>query len=311
MTQVLAPRGAPPKDPFKLAEYNKRKLAYEQFKQTGVIGASVVKEPEVVEDDATVLGRFVRRFDIMRDVAGACIRGIDSFRSVVVTGPGGVGKTEEIMGRVYSEVAAAEIIEENQIIVELVKSHLTPFELYKLLYNMKEKNCVIVFDDVDAIFKNPDCFRLLKAALDTGDKKQVDWRSSSALLAQEDIPKSFNYEGSIIAITNMPLQQIADTGGSESSEHLRALLTRVFLMDLKLHSTRDLTLWTRFMVEKHNILVKRDNLTPEQQTLVLEYMAKNRDKLKSINIRVARNIAGLMVMYGNEWSDYADEMMLR
>lgn len=303
MEVLKAPRGQPPKDPAKRALYDAKKAAYVAATQNQVVPKfTSVHTPTHSETEDETLERLSKRFDAMRKISASVARGL--FRSVVVTGPGGIGKTEEIKSALAPEQAQGAI-------VEFVKGVLTPINLYKTLWEFRHPNCVIVLDDADGIFKMPDAFRLLKCALDSGDTRQVDWRSEARTLKENDIPNSFDFQGSIIFISNLPLQHMADHGTGENIEHLKALLTRVFLVDLKLHTPRDLMLWVAFMVTKHSILIKQ-GLTLAQQQEALMFMAEHRETLKTISIRAAKDIGSLMQLYGEHaWRGQTKELMLR
>lgn len=290
--QPPKPRGRPPVDPAKRAAY--------EAKLNAATAVTVV--PTVYETDEQVVDRISDRFDILEKITGGAAVG--AIRSVIISGAGGVGKTYTV------ERKLADAKEHKGIQVEVVRGVLTPINLYMLLYRNRAKNAVTVLDDADGIFFNEDALTILKAALDTSAVRNVSWMSQSAALAAEDIPPTFQYEGSMIFVTNLNFQAIIENGKSKITPHIQALLTRTLYLDLKLHSARELTLWIDHSVRKNHILVQ-DGLTYEQEAAVLDYMKENRDKLRSLSIRTALQLASFVKMDPDKWRATANVLMLK
>lgn len=289
----MKPRGRPPLDPVKRAQYDAAKNASL---------SAATYAPVVHLTDEQVVNEISDRFDILGKITKGTAMG--AIRSCIIAGAGGVGKTYTV----ENILDAAK--ESHGITVKIVRGKITPINLYMLLYENRASNAVVVLDDADGIFAEEDGVNLLKAALDTSAVRQISWMSQSAALTGNDIPDTFQYEGSMIFISNMNFQAIIDAGKMKIAPHLQALLTRTLYLDLKLHTPRELTLWIQHSVRKYGILIQ-EGLSVDAQEEVLSYMKENRDKLRSLSLRTVKQLAGFVKMDPVNWRRDANVLMLR
>lgn len=287
------PRGRPPKDASKLAAYLAAKNA----------GNMATFEPEKFETDDEILVKIEQRFNIMQEIAKGCAQG--AIRAVIVSGAGGTGKTFTV------ERILAHEKEHNNVVPMVIRGKLTAISLYMKLYEQRHSNCITVLDDADGMLDDIDALSVLKAALDTSVVRTVSWMSQASALKENDVPQSFEFNGSVMFISNIDFNRVIDQGKSKIVDHLKALKTRVLYLDLKLHTPRELVLYITHTVRKNGILIQ-DGLTKEQQEEALQYLVVNRDKLSSISIRAAMQLSGLMKMKSQiGWSNMADDLMCR
>lgn len=296
----MAGIGRPPLDPAKRAIWEAKRAERAANKSVKVGTTAVVKTvvPVVKETKEDMVKNTAERFDALSQVTrAACMGGV---RSVVVTGAGGVGKSYTI----ENIVTAA--MDEYGINAEIIHGVLTPISLYKLLYSNRTENDVIVLDDADGIFFDEKALTILKAALDTNKIRKVSWMSESNALNVdgEQIPKTFEYCGTMIFVTNLPLHLMA-AGNHKNANHLAALMTRALYIDLKLQTSNQIVAWIEFLVKKANILVAEHGLTKEQQTEVVAYLNDNVEHLRDVSIRTAIQIAGMMKTNETGWKQLA------
>lgn len=83
----------------------------------------------------------------------------------------------------------------------IIEGQATPFQLYRDLYRNRGK--LVVIDDVDQLYSNRDAVRLLKCLCQTERMKTVAWRSATALLDQENIPREFATDSQVAIIANV------------------------------------------------------------------------------------------------------------
>lgn len=114
--------------------------------------------------------------------------------SLLITGQPGIGKTRLVRGRFL----AASLLEGFDY--KLVKGTGSPLGLYQMLY--KNRTQAIVLDDSDGLFQDTRGIDLLKAALDSYDVRLVSWESP-VTTKRLGLPSSFEFEGSIIFISNI------------------------------------------------------------------------------------------------------------
>ncbi len=303
------PLGRPPKDPMKLAVYHKLKESATltgkapDVAKSGDLAefiAQYTEDPNVT--DAEILEKTANRFEILQKIGRGACEG--SVRSLIVSGAGGVGKTHTI------EEIVEQYIEKEGIQAEFIKGMVSPINLYMLLYRNRTKNCVTVMDDADAVFFNEDSLGILKAALDSSQKRKINWMSQSAALKENDVPTQFYYEGTMIFISNLDFQGIVDAGKGKIAPHLQALMTRAMYLDLKLHTPREVGLWIDYMVQKHDILVN-DGLSPQQQEDVLDFISQHRGNLRNLSIRTALKLSMLVKSEPETWRSLAGELELK
>ena len=116
-------------------------------------------------------------------------------RSLIVNGPPGVGKTHSV--KAYLDI---HIGSENY---KLMNGHCTLLSLYAKLYDFRDSGKVVVLDDVDSVFSKTDGLNILKAAMDTTNQRVIHWESPTHFLTTMEVPKSFEYNGSVILISNI------------------------------------------------------------------------------------------------------------
>lgn len=128
----------------------------------------------------------------------------------LVIGKGGFGKTFNLIKH----------LQKRGINFVLLKGHITPLKLYKILYEFRE-NSFIIIDDIIAILKNQDAISFLLGALDY-NSRMVCWNSQNPLTA--DLPRQFIFNSKIFILTNE---------FNETNEFLAALKDRCVAYELK------------------------------------------------------------------------------
>lgn len=251
-------------------------------------------EDDSEEDDATTIVRISSRFNIMGKLLESVCLG--NIRLLIVSGAGGVGKTFK------AESVLAHYREKDDITTATTSGYRTPIMLYEFLWKYRHPNCVILFDDSDAILGDETSVNLLKAATDTKPVRKVSYGSASKMLEEQGIPLDFEFEAQIIFLTNLDFEGYIKTGRAPKlTPHLQALMTRGTYLDLEIHSLREVGLWIDHQVRKHKILITQHGLTVEQQETILEWLADNRLRLRFPSIRTAVKAAGHMTMNPKGW----------
>lgn len=308
------PRGAPPKDPTKLAVYLERKAQWEKMAASKLTMA-ISPVHHVAETPDQIIARVADRFDIMYKIAKGCAQGL--VRSVVVSGAGGIGKTWGITQVVEQErqerQAMLELMPDsgvNELIVEVIGGYMTPLHLYMALYRNRFENSLLIFDDCDSVLEDSKSINLLKHATDSSPVRNISYASSAKELEEEDIPMGFEFQGTIVVISNLDFHGIVARGRHKLVPHLQALMTRTDVLDLKLHTNREKVIWINHVVESTNMLVN-DGLSGEQQKMVTKYLEKHQDDFLSLSFRNIRRIASYMKMDFENWERYANVLMLK
>lgn len=261
-----------------------------------------VAAPIVVETDDEIITRIRERFQILDDMTAAANRG--DVRALIVTGPPGVGKSFGVQERL-NRANLMSRMKDIKDTCEFISGACTPIALYKTLYEHRHPKHVIVFDDTDSIFYDDNSLNLLKAALDTGKKRNINWLAESRTLREEDIPKSFEFQGSVIFITNLKLGNVR----GKIKDHVDALFSRCHYLDLTMDTDREKLLRIKQVAQDSDLFATND-LTHEQGTEVIEFIEANQNRLRELSIRTLIKCAELRNVSDN-WKRVAQLTILK
>lgn len=258
------------------------------------------------ESDEEIMDRLRERFQILDDMSYAACDGV--VRGMIVSGPPGVGKSygvEKVMreAEMMNKMGGSQSTTGRKFGVE--KGAASPIGLYKLLYEYAGAGSVLVMDDCDSVLYDEQSLNLLKAALDSGTKRWLSWRSESRVLKNEGIPDKFEFKGSIIFITNLKFDKVKGKIG----HHLEAVMSRCHYIDLTIETFRDKFLRCRQIVQDGMLYQYGFNQTEQDE--LLDYIYDNRNKLREISLRMVLKIADLKKMNGNKWKRYAETTCMR
>ncbi|MEY4332284.1 MAG: Cronobacter phage [Bacteroidota bacterium] len=266
---------------------------------TGAINIPAAEPAEnLSETDEQVMERIRERFDILIEMTKASISG--DIRAMIVSGPPGVGKSFGI----EREIEKATLLDQlagRRLRAEVVKGSATALGLYCTLYKYSDPNCVLVFDDCDSILLDDVALNLLKGALDSGKKRKISWLSDSNMLRREGVPDSFNFNGSVIFITNLKFDQMKS---QKLRDHLDALQSRCHYLDLTLDTMRDKILRIKQIAADGELFTNYD-FDQIAQDEIIAFMDENKNKLREMSLRMALKIADLRKSFPARWQSMA------
>lgn len=214
------------------------------------------------------------------------------FRSMIVNGPPGVGKT-------YSVESYLKKYAPNKHTI--VAGQMTALSLYGHLYRNKEKGMILVLDDIDSVFDKLEGVNILKAAMDTKETRVISWSSNTSYLTVMNVPSSFEFNGSVVLISNIGF------GASQKkmSAHLNALKDRSFSVQIADRTNESLFRQVCFMVLKRDLL-KDFCFSFNQQCEILDYIKINMNHLTTISLRTVIKIAMLIKLDPTNWKKLAN-----
>lgn len=261
---------------------------------TGEEAVQTAPVESVVETDEEAIARIRERFDILHEMTKAATNG--DIRAMIVSGPPGVGKSFGVEQEI-DKACMFDQIAGRKLRAEVVKGSATALGLYSTLYKYSDPNCVLVFDDCDSILLDDVALNLLKGALDSGKKRKISWLSDSNLLRREGIPDSFNFNGSVIFITNLKF----DTMKSQKlRDHLDALQSRCHYLDLTLDTQRDKVLRIKQIAADGELFADYD-FEKCVEDEIIAFMEMNKNKLRELSLRMALKIADLRKSFPINW----------
>jgi len=261
-------------------------------------GAPVIEVLANAETETEAMDRIASRFAVLDEMSRACIAG--DIRAMIVTGPAGIGKSHGVITQM-EKASMFDKIQGKRPRFEIVKGAMSGIGLFAKLYKFSDKKNVLVFDDCD-IWDDQDAVNVLKGALDSGKTRRISWNKDSRLLRDEGVPNTFNFEGSIIFITNKTFDS---KKASKMTPHLDALQSRSHFLDLTVDTERDKMLRIKQVHRDADGGLFADyDFTQEQTDEVMSFIEDNHSKLREVSLRMCLKIADLVKISGN-WRELA------
>ena len=123
----------------------------------------------------------------------------DELGLVLLLGRPGTGKSESVKRAVSVPDGTADDARRPGGSPLYVEGHMQPFGLYRQLWEFR--NRPIVLDDLDRLYADPDCVRLLKPLCNTVKQKRLHWLSNLTM-NEGHLPSSFVTSSNVILIAN-------------------------------------------------------------------------------------------------------------
>jgi hypothetical protein len=260
----------------------------------------------LTETDEQIMTRLANRFEILEDMTRAVKKG--DVRSMIVTGPPGVGKSfgvEKVLARhdVFADVANDGKLKK----YEVVKGAMSAIGLYKKLYEFSDKKSILVFDDCDSVLLDDLSLNILKAALDSGKKRMIHWNTDSRSLSQEGVPNSFEFRGGAIFITNIKFDHVKS---KKLRDHLEALESRCHYLDLTIDTEREKLLRIKQVVRDADMLSAYE-LSDEHKTEVVQFIMDNARRMRELSLRMVLKVADIRVAMPDKWQAVVEVTCMR
>lgn len=228
-----------------------------------------------------------QRFSFVESVVSMVAKGVQA--SAVITGEGGLGKTFTVLKVLreegFQDLNDAEIGATGKNCFIQIKGFSTAKNLFRTLYD--NNDAVIVFDDTDSILKCPISINLLKAALDSYDRRIITWGAETR--NDDELPRSFEFTGRVIFISNLNQNKID-----------QAIRSRSMLIDLSMTLDQK--------IERMETLVLQDDFMPEysidEKMDALDFISENKESAREISLRTLITVSKLRA-HGSNWKDLA------
>jgi hypothetical protein len=235
------------------------------------------------------------RFGFVEKLVNMVATGVQP--SAVITGEGGLGKTYTVTKTLeangYKDISDLADFQVGAIIntrkcFTMVKGYSTAKGLYRTLF--ENNKSIIVFDDCDAVLKDPVALNLLKGALDSYGKRIISWNAD---MRDEDLPRSFEFTGRVIFISNMDQDKID-----------QAIRSRSMMIDLSMSLDQK--------IDRMEFIAKSDEFLPEYDSTIkndaLSLIREIKSDCKEISLRTL--IAVCKIRASNkEYKDLATYML--
>ena len=260
-------------------------------------------QPHTNESDEAAIERIGARFAILNEMTEAIAQ--DQIKGMIVSGPPGIGKSYGVETSLM-KYSTFDDIAGNKRKFEVVKGAMSAIGLYKKLYEHADRGHVVCFDDCDVILYDDLALNLLKAALDTGRKRTLQWGTESRFLHAEGVPNSFDFNAGIIFITNVKFDNVKS---KKLRDHLEALQSRCHYLDLTIDSMRDRMLRIKQICREG--LLSKYGMSKDTEDAVVEFIFANRNRLREVSLRMVLKIADLWKMAPDRYQQLAEQTCMR
>lgn len=256
--------------------------------------------PVVLETDAELDARIRKTYDSMELLVNSVANGIT--KSMIISGSAGIGKSYTVRKTLEQNVNSNFVF---------IKGFVKATGIFKLLWENRFEGNTIIFDDSDAVFECPIALNLLKAALELNKTRRIAWLSEKEFVSEdgEQIPRYFDYEGTIIFLTNLDFSDMI-ARGNKLAPHLSALESRSIYLDMGIKTNRELLTRIKQVVHESSILSDR-GISKSEETKLMSYLTDNVDRLKDLSLRTVEKLAALYLASPEKWVDLADAVMIR
>lgn len=218
-------------------EHSEKIKVLKGAKETVVLNKLVKKGQQQLDDTQYADPDIV--FDEITDYVTMAAK--ELLPALLITGQGGIGKS-------YNVEKILDQYGKRHETWEKVKGKASAAAMYNTLWYNRDK--IVVFDDCDSVFKDPDAINVLKGALDSNDFREISWATKAEGMVytldlddnkeilqrcqewsdqhhgKEAIPNHFIFEGEVIFISNLTKAEIYKRDS--------ALLTRCTCIDVVL-----------------------------------------------------------------------------
>lgn len=261
-----------------------------------------------------VVQRVVDKFDTVYKMTGSFIDNKDSaIKGLLISGDAGTGKTHWVRKAFADRNAQPD--------AEYIKGgSISAAALYVKLYQNRAKHRVLILDDCDLIHRSGaekrDILDMIKGATEPSSRpRQISWERAqrNPLMIALDVPMSFEYDGTVIWITNDTMADIKKA----AKQHYDALLSRFNIIKCYFNDDEKL-LYTLHLIKEVDMLgtnceaFEQDGIRgyPEEvQSDALKYINKNYKTLTEITPRVAVKLADLRHHFPKDWETLADNQI--
>lgn len=261
----------------------------------------VVDHRPIIDErsDAEIAETLNERFDVLETLTNGAING--SIRAAIVSGPPGLGKSFTI------ERALADADPQNERSI-IVKGFTRATGLYKTLYQYRNDNNVVVFDDCDSVFLDLDALNLLKGACDTTEKRTLSWGAETRIETDDGtrVPSRFTFNGAVIFVTNYDFDR-AIASDHRLAPHFNAMMSRAHYIDMMMKTRRDYIVRIRQVVNEGLL----NGFSTDDQKMIVDFISDNRDNLRELTIRTVVKIASLVRINRAKWVKIARSTMFR
>lgn len=236
-----------------------------------------------------------KRFDFVSQLVTMVAKGATP--SAIISGEGGLGKTFTVVKALQAaglrDVTTLEVDEvaATGTTYRVIKGFSTAKGMYRSLAENSEG--LTIFDDCDSVLKDPNALNVLKGALDSFGRRVISWNTSRD---DDDIPRWFEFKGSIIFITNKSIDEVD-----------QALRSRSMCVDLSMTVEQKL--------ERMQVIARSPEFLPHvdgmYKVMALGLIDRIKATVPDLTLRSLIKTVKIAADGGPDWEDLAEYMLRR
>lgn len=255
------------------------------------------------DEEWVIIETIQKTFSVLDDLTAAMTDGTVS--GLIVYGPAGISKTFSIR-KVLQDKMFKHIFKKDGPKYHVVSGYMRTPHLFVELWNNRKPTDVLVIDDCDSALQDQDSLMLLKAALDTTEKRVITYNAVSPFLKKKGVPNTFEFEGSVIFITNTNFR---NCNAPKLKDHLNAIMSRCHYLDIAITTDEEKFLWVKYISLNSKMLTDK-GLSINEILDLLGYLETNIHRLNDLSLRAILKLADLFAFNKQTWTDAAEVTML-
>ena len=278
---------------FKTAKKDYIEYMYKKITGVKKTFSEITGDVKEVKSDRFCINQ---RFSFVEKLISMVASGVQP--SAVITGQGGLGKTytvtKTLVNAGYKDASTladfqvGQVVQRSKLFVT-IKGYSTAKGLFRTLF--ENNGSVIVFDDCDSVLKDPVALNLLKGALDSYGKRIISWNAD---MKDEDLPRSFDFTGKVVFISNKAQNEID-----------QAIRSRSMMIDLAMTLDQK--------IDRMDFISKSDEFMPEYSMEVkqdaMNLIRELKDDAKEISLRTLISVSKIRAS-NKDWKDLAEYMLV-
>jgi hypothetical protein len=253
----------------------------------------------VIEDPEEIRQRIHDTFDSLNILVNAVSS--NAVNSLVISGGAGIGKSHTV-----NEILTNSLGEENYV---FHRGYLKATHLFRMLWENRHAGQVIVLDDVD-LWKDEQTLNLLKAALELKSIRKIGWGTEKEFLDSdgEIIPRYFEYEGSVVFLTNENVYDLIDAQ-NKNAPHLKAIESRSLVLDMRVRTKAEYL--EVIKIKMADGLLESKDFTTDEQHEIMDFIEENIDKMRDMSLRMVEKVASLYRIEPDQWQTLVRGVMFK
>jgi len=254
-----------------------------------------------------IVQEVIERFQTVYKFTKVFVTGNSAQKFLIISGDAGTGKSHYVQ-EAFVDTKTWERVDYNK------SKSFSAAAFYVKLYLNRNPGDVIVFDDCGLEHTSGSDFKiiteLLKGATEmTKGSRMLGWERATVnqKMRDEGVPTEFDFQGSIIWITNSSFELLSKKMGP----HWEAIESRSIRVKIRLNDQEKL-LYTLYLLEEVKMLTgnicqtKEGGYSDEIVKETITYIRENYRYMSNVTARIAAQIADTMENFPDEWQTLID-----